>query len=64
MYIAGMVRQTVKFTAFKITTDLHDEQVEVTVYIKISVGVASMPEHTKVVTQLVAFANRALYVGV
>lgn len=61
--IAEYYRQVIEGLAFQVVEFEQQLKKETTVHVTVSIGLASVPEHTHQLSELISFADKALYVG-
>lgn len=61
--LAEHYRQVIEKLAIHITVLEQQVKKEIAVHVTVSIGVASIPEHTNNLSDLITFADKALYVG-
>ncbi|WP_274307588.1 GGDEF domain-containing protein [Solibacillus daqui] len=61
--LAEHYRQVIETLSFQITVLERQLKKEMAVHVTVSIGVASIPEHTNKLSDLITFADKALYVG-
>lgn len=61
--IAEHIRKSIENLTYEISMQEEEQRKKVSVNATVSIGVASIPEHTENLSELISFADKALYMG-